>query len=91
VLRPGGVLVVGTPDYGRWQWPFIEWWYTRLLPGAHGHDHVQRYTEASLRSRLAEFGFEALESQSIWRAELIVKCTKRRARDRAEPWHPASR
>ena len=91
VLRPGGVLVVGTPDYGRWQWPFIEWWYTRLLPGAHGHDHVQRYTEASLRSRLAEFGFEALESQSIWRAELIVKCTKRRARNRAEPWHPASR
>jgi glycosyltransferase involved in cell wall biosynthesis len=76
VLRPGGVLVVGTPDYGRWQWPFIEWWYTRLLPGAHGHDHVQRYTERSLRSRLAEFGFEPQQARSIWRAELILKCTR---------------
>lgn len=91
VLRPGGVLVVGTPDYGRWQWPFIEWWYNRLLPGAHGHDHVQRYTEASLRSRLIEFGFEPLEAQSIWRAELILKCTKRGTRTPSEPWHPASR
>jgi ubiquinone/menaquinone biosynthesis C-methylase UbiE len=91
VLRPGGVLVVGTPDYGRWQWPFIEWWYTRLLPGAHGHDHVQRYTEASLRSRLAEFGFEALEAQSIWRAELILKCTKRLSETPSAAWRPASR
>lgn len=91
VLRPGGVLVVGTPDYGRWQWPFLEWWYNRLLPGAHGHDHVQRYTEQSLRSRLAEFGLEPREAQSIWRAELILKCTKRVAPTSSEPWHPASR
>jgi glycosyltransferase involved in cell wall biosynthesis len=79
VLRPGGTLVVGTPDYGRWQWPFIEWWYNRLLPGAHGHDHVERYTEASLRARLIQFGFEPLEAAWIWRAELIVKARKRPA------------
>jgi glycosyltransferase involved in cell wall biosynthesis len=77
VLRPGGTLVVGTPDYGRWQWPFIEWWYNRLLPGAHGHEHVERYTEASLRERLSRFGFEPLEAASIWRAELNLKCRKR--------------
>jgi glycosyltransferase involved in cell wall biosynthesis len=77
VLRPGGTLIVGTPDYGRWQWPFIEWWYNRLLPGAHGHDHVERYTETSLRKRLEQFGFEPRESASIWRAELILKCRKR--------------
>jgi glycosyltransferase involved in cell wall biosynthesis len=91
VLRPGGTLVVGTPDYGRWQWPFIEWWYTRLLPGAHGHDHVQRYTESTLRSRLLEFGFEPLQAESIWRAELILKCTKRASPTPSEPWRPASR
>lgn len=91
VLRPGGVLVVGTPDYGRWQWPVIEWWYNRLLPGAHGHDHVQRYTEASLRARLVEFGFEPLQAQAIWRAELILKCTKRVGPTWSEPWPPASR
>jgi SAM-dependent methyltransferase len=91
VLRPGGVLVVGTPDYGRWQWPFIEWWYTRLLPGAHGHDHVQRYTEASLRRRLAEFGFDTEDARWIWRAELILKCTRRRAGLAAAAWPAASR
>jgi len=85
VLRPGGVLVVGTPDYGRWQWPFIEWWYNRLLPGAHGHDHVERYTEATLRARLEEFGFEPLEARSIWRAELILKCRKRPTASLAAP------
>ena len=79
VLRPGGTLIVGTPDYGRWQWPFIEWWYNRLLPGAHGHDHVERYTETSLRARLRQFGFEPLEAASIWRAELIVKARKHAA------------
>jgi len=79
VLRDGGTLIVGTPDYGRWQWPFIEWWYNRLLPGAHGHDHVERYTEASLRARLVQFGFEPLEAATIWRAELILRCRKRAA------------
>jgi dolichol-phosphate mannosyltransferase len=93
VLRPGGVLVVGTPDYGRWQWPFIEWWYTRLLPGAHGHDHVERYTEASLRRCLAEAGFVTEQIRSIWRAELILKCRKRPAAvaATAPPWPAASR
>jgi dolichol-phosphate mannosyltransferase len=76
VLATGGVLIIGTPDYGRWQWRWIEWWYNRLLPGAHGPSHVQRYTEAGLRERLAEFGFDVLRADSIWRAELILKCRK---------------
>lgn len=77
VLRPGGLLIVGTPDYGRWQWPFIEWWYKRLLPGAHGHMHVERYTEASLRRRLEQSGVDVLAAATICRAELILKCRKR--------------
>lgn len=24
VLRPGGTLVLGTPDYGRWSWVALE-------------------------------------------------------------------
>jgi dolichol-phosphate mannosyltransferase len=76
VLTADGMLIMGTPDYGRWQWRWIEWWYNRLLPDAHGQSHVQRYTEASLRERLAEFGFAVLEAESICRAELILKCRK---------------
>lgn len=76
VLRKDGLLIIGTPDYGRWQWRWIEWWYNRLLPGAHGQSHVQQYTEASLRERLAEFGFAVLQADSICKAELILKCRK---------------
>ena len=77
MLRRDGLLIVGTPDYGRWQWRWIEWWYKRLLPGAHGQAHVERYTEPGLRARLAEFGFEVLGAESICRAELILKCRRR--------------
>lgn len=77
VLVDGGLLIIGTPDYGQWQWRWIEWWYKRLLPGAHGQAHVQRYTESSLRNRLAEFGFAVLEADTICQAELILKCRKR--------------
>jgi dolichol-phosphate mannosyltransferase len=76
VLSRDGVLIIGTPDYGRWQWRWIEWWYNRLLPRGHGPSHVERYTEASLRARLAEVGFEVVEAASICRAELILKCRK---------------
>lgn len=77
VLSKDGVLIIGTPDYGRWQWRWIEWWYNRLIPRGHGPSHVQRYTGPSLRARLAEFGFEVVEANSICRAELILKCQKR--------------
>jgi dolichol-phosphate mannosyltransferase len=77
VLSKDGLLIVGTPDYGRWQWRWIEWWYNLLLPGAHGQSHIEHYTEASLRRRIAEFGFEVLEAESICSAELILKCRKR--------------
>jgi ubiquinone/menaquinone biosynthesis C-methylase UbiE len=79
VLRKEGCLIVGTPDYGRWQWRWIEWWYNLLLPSAHGQSHIEHYTEASLRHRLAESGFEVLEAASICSAELILKCRKRDA------------
>jgi dolichol-phosphate mannosyltransferase len=82
VLTAGGTLIIGTPDYGRWQWRWIEWWYNRLLPGAHGQSHVQPYTETSLRDRLAGFGFAVLEAESICRAELILKCRKLEPGDR---------
>jgi dolichol-phosphate mannosyltransferase len=76
VLAKDGTLIIGTPDYDRWQWRWLEWWYNRLLPSAHGQSHVEHYTEASLLKRLAETDFEVLEAKSICSAELILKCRK---------------
>jgi dolichol-phosphate mannosyltransferase len=77
VLAKDGILIIGTPNYDRWQWRWLEWWYTRLLPAAHGQSHVEHYTETSLRKRLTEAGFEVSEADSICSAELILKCCKR--------------
>jgi dolichol-phosphate mannosyltransferase len=76
VLAKDGILIIGTPNYDRWQWRWLEWWYNRLLPSAHGQSHVEHYTEASLRQRLTEAGFEVLAANAICAAELILKCRK---------------
>ena len=36
VLGPGGRLVLGTPDYSRWEWVYLEKLYGKVAPGATG-------------------------------------------------------
>ena len=76
VLKPGGIMVLGTPDYGGWQWPFIEGIYGRVAPGAYAHEHVNPYSRNSLLAALKDRGCEILDEDAICRAELIVKAKK---------------
>ncbi len=76
VLKPGGILVIGTPDYGRWQWPLIEKIYGKVAPGAYAHEHVNPYTRDGLLKALKERGCEILDEDAICSAELIVKAKK---------------
>ena len=34
ILKPGGRLVLGTPDYANWEWVWTEKLYGFLAPGA---------------------------------------------------------
>src|SRR5437879_523515 len=77
VLRPGGTLIAGTPDYGRWLWWVIEWVYGRVLPGAYAHEHVTHYTRASLAASLARHGFEALDVRYVGGCEMIFRARRR--------------
>jgi SAM-dependent methyltransferase len=77
VLRPGGTLVIGTPDYARIAWRAIEWLYKLLLPGAYGADHVTHYTRHRLLEELATAGFAIRRYRYILGGELIVQCEKR--------------
>jgi SAM-dependent methyltransferase len=76
VLKPGGIVVLGTPDYGGWQWPLIEWLYRHAAPGAYADEHVTHYTRASLRKALTDRGCEILAEDAICKAELVVKAKK---------------
>jgi len=77
VVRPGGTLVVGTPDYGRPLWLILEWVYGKLLPGAYAHEHVTRLTRAGLERLLAEHGFDVLDLRYVGFCEMIFKARRR--------------
>jgi dolichol-phosphate mannosyltransferase len=76
VLRPGGTLIVGTPDYDRWLWHALEWVYGKLLPGAYAHEHITHYTRKSLDARLRAMGYDVLECRYVGYCEMIFKARK---------------
>jgi dolichol-phosphate mannosyltransferase len=76
VLKDGGALVIGTPDYGRVSWRVIEYFYHKILPGAYAEQHITHYTSESLEKALRDNGFEILESRYVGGSELIIKARK---------------
>jgi len=76
VMRPGGTLVVGTPDYGRIWWPMIEWFYGKLLPNAYADEHITHYNRGMLIDILADHGFRTIRYAYICGGELIIQAEK---------------
>lgn len=72
VLAPGGLLVLGTPDYGTWIWPAIERVYGWVMPGGYAHEHISHYTRESLNTILTAMGYKVIASRYIFRGELIL-------------------
>jgi SAM-dependent methyltransferase len=70
VLRPGGRLVLGTPDYANWQWVYIEKLYG-LVPGGYKDEHISHYTNRELVQRMQARGLRFEEERYILRGELI--------------------
>jgi len=76
VLAPGGRLVLGTPDYGRWEWVVTEKLYGWLVPGAHSDDYVAHYTRRELVERFENLGFQLEAVRYIFRGEVILAFRK---------------
>ncbi|HWT83070.1 MAG TPA: methyltransferase domain-containing protein, partial [Candidatus Methylomirabilis sp.] len=76
VLRPGGTLILGTPDYGRWLWWVLEWIYGKILPGAYAHEHITHYTQASLTDRLIASGYTIQDRRYVGFCEMIFLVRK---------------
>ncbi len=81
ILRPGGTLVLGTPDYGRWLWWVLEYLYGKILPGAYAHEHIKHYTRATLTERLRAYGYAIQDLQYVGFCEMIFRATKAAAPD----------
>jgi dolichol-phosphate mannosyltransferase len=79
VLRPGGMLIIGTPDYATWQWRTIEPLYGMLMPWAYKDEHITHYTRADLGRIMERMGFVHEETAYVARAELIMRYRKPRS------------
>ncbi len=76
VLKPGGRLVLGTPDYDRWQWVYIEKAYGFFAPGGYADEHISHYTRKGLLEEFARRGFAYEATRYILRGELILAFRK---------------
>jgi dolichol-phosphate mannosyltransferase len=76
VLTPGGRLILGTPDYGGWQWPLFEAAYAKLAPGGYADEHVTHYTREQLVELFERRQYVLEASHYILGAELVLVLRK---------------
>jgi SAM-dependent methyltransferase len=76
VLRPGGRLVLGTPDYDRWEWVWMEKAYGIAAPGGYADEHISHYTRRGLLDEFARRGYTHEATRYILRGELILAFRK---------------
>jgi len=92
VLRPGGLLILGTPDYATIGWRVIEPLYGFFAPGSYKEEHITHYTMASLIQLAGRHDFEVTGHAYVMRSELILAMRKRSAGENAAlPKRPAWR
>ena len=85
VLRPGGLLILGTPDYDTVGWRTIEPLYGFFAPGGYKDEHITHYTRESLIQLCREWGFALEDTAYVFRSELGFGAAPRRRSDRVDP------
>ena len=76
VLKTGGRLILGTPDYDRWRWRALEWLYGRLSPGGYADEHITHYGRANLATYLQGKGFAIESIDYVGGSEMIFSLRK---------------
>lgn len=72
VLKDGGRLVLGTPDYSRWTWVIVERLYKLFAPDAYGDQHITHYARNDLIHSMASHGFRFRRVEYVFNSELIL-------------------
>ena len=71
VLRPGGRLVLSTPDYGTPMWPIVEKLYAAAQPKGYADEHITHYTEESLIEEMRGYGLRCVGLNRVYRAIVV--------------------
>jgi len=73
VLCPGGTLILGTPDYSKWEWIIIEKLYRLILPQAYADEHITHYTYGEIVNEfVVKRGYSIEHVRYILKSELII-------------------
>jgi len=72
VLKDGGLLVLGTPDYGRLSWRIIEGLYHRVIPGGYADEHITHYNKEQLVHSVEKLGFLLSDVKYVLGSEMIL-------------------
>lgn len=62
VIRPGGLLILGTPNEGAWWW---QWAYRRAPEVRETTDHVHFYTAETIAAKMIDAGFQMMEIEHL--------------------------
>lgn len=73
VLKPGGILVIGTPDYSKITWRILERMYLGVVSDGPLNRHVTKFTAEILRKEIGKPAFTILRQSYICNSELILK------------------
>jgi dolichol-phosphate mannosyltransferase len=76
VLKTGGYLIIGTPDYGSLIWRIIEPNSGFFAPGGYEDEHITHYKREGLIHLLNSMGFSVKKVFYILEAELIIVAKK---------------
>ena len=77
IIEPGGFLILGTPDYSKWQWVLIEWIYGKILPQAYADEHITHYIYGDLIQEFVDKrGYTLEAAHYILQGELILGLKK---------------
>jgi 2-polyprenyl-3-methyl-5-hydroxy-6-metoxy-1,4-benzoquinol methylase len=79
VIAPGGLLILGTPDYSRTRWLVLEWLYGRVFPNGYVKEHINRYTRAGLQRDLEALGLRVHDVRYVGGSEMIFSARVRSA------------
>src|SRR5579864_184039 len=76
VLKIGGRLILGTPDYDKVQWRALEWLYGKVSPGGYADEHITHYSRKNLATYLQGKGFTIDRVDYVGTSEMIFTLTK---------------
>ena len=80
VLKPGGRFILGTSDFGSWQWPLIEGVYKRMIPDGYAEEHIDPLTRENVVAMVEGMGADFLDEDFILKAEWVGLFRKRTTR-----------